>query len=873
MSKSLPIVSGLAFICLLYAYSVSAQVKTQGKAAVQNADPYEEQVMQLVHFVESAFNMLGDTTVIMREKDILINESYLKFFRDDKVQIEDDLDENRQVVTNKNVQAYLKDVNFFFKYVRFTFTVEEVSREINDNGLPYYKVSLNRNLQGMTIDDTLVNNTQARYIEINLDPDRQDLKIVSIYTTKLSEKEDMANWWMQLPPEWKQFFSGQVTLPDSLSLHQVILFNDTMAIRQTEGTVTDFDTLYMNTAPLFQAMRQLWALEVVNVNRNLSIHALEPLKKLTRLTSLSISGTSVEDLSPLRSLSKLEVLDCSHTAVHSLEPLHYSLNMKELNVEDTWVEDISIAATFKKLQVLNGSFTPVRHLESLAGLPELSELRLSHTLVSQLNPLQDLTQLAVLDLSHTQVDSLTQLSGLTGLKYLNIGNTQVNDLEPLRNLISLQFIYLDYTPVDDLDPLLKLPALKRIYCDHSKVTSEEANAFMVSKPSTLVIYETAELTSWWNALDDKWKGIFSDQIDLQSEPTTEELHQITLIRRIDVKDDSLIIGLEPLSALINLDELNISHTAVVLLDPLQKSIHLRTLDLSGTAITSLEPLRNLRQIERLNVAGTGITDLEPLGDAENLSVLTIENTGITSLLPLSGAKNLEIIWADHSGLDRREVNRFLDGSPGCEVIYMSEALENWWGELSPEWKTLFLDALELTDPPGREGLHQVMNMEELVIEDHPDLTDLEPLKMLARLKNLQISETRITGLASLKDASRLERLTCIKSPLSEIASIAGLPSLKYLDVSSTQVEDYSPLELCTELEYLNISGTPVRNMKWVSGLSNLAQIDFYNTAISSLSDLEELPALKTVKCYNTKLNEKKVSKFKYIRPEVDVVYY
>ncbi len=873
MSRSIPFLSGLVFVCLLNTFPVSGQVGTHGKESAQSTDPYAEQILQMVHFVESAFNMLGDTTVTMREKDIIINESYLKFFRDDKVQIEDDLDENRQVVTNKSVQAYLKDINFFFTYVHFTFTTEDVSREINDEGLVYYKVTLNRNLQGRTIDGIPVNSTQVRYLEVNLDPDRQDLKIVSIYTTKLSEKEDMANWWSHLPLGWKQFFARQVTLPDSLPLNQVLLFNDTMAILQSDQPEPTCDTLYMDTAPLYQSVRQMWALETVNVSRDLSIRTLDPLKKLTRLITLSISETNVDDLTPLRSLSKLEVLDCSHTLVHSLEPLHYSLNLKELNIEDTWVEDIAILASFKKLALLNGSFTTIRHLESLTGLSELRELRLSHTLVSQLDPLQNLTRLVVLDVSHTPVTSLASLTGLNAMKYLNIGYTQVGDLEPLNLMASLQFIYMDYTPVDDLDPLLKLPELKRVYCDHSKVTGEKANVFMVSRPETLVIYETAELTTWWNSLDEHWKKILSSEIGLDSVPTTENLHQITLLRKIDVKDDTLIRTLDPLTALINLDALNISNTPVVHLDPLRKSLHLRTLDISSTAVTSLESIRDLRLLERLYLVGTGIPDLEPLRQAENLVVLNIENTAIASLEPLADLEELEIIWADQSGLTQEGVNGFMDQNPRCEVIYRSVELEGWWAGLPSEWKTIFLDALELTDPPGREGLHQVMNLEELSIENNLVISDLEPLKMLSRLKVLQLSETRITGLDPLKGASRLETLVCRKSPLAEISSIAGLTSLKHLDVSSTHVSDYSLLALLTGIETINVSGTPIRNLKWVKSLSNLSQIELYNTGISSLSDLIGLPALKIVKCYNTKLNVKKVEKFKFAMPEVDVVFY
>ena len=68
-----------------------------------------------VRFLEFLLNTLGDAQSSARDKDVIIRESYLKIFRDGKVQIEDDLLADRKVVTNKDVQAYLKDIEFFIK--------------------------------------------------------------------------------------------------------------------------------------------------------------------------------------------------------------------------------------------------------------------------------------------------------------------------------------------------------------------------------------------------------------------------------------------------------------------------------------------------------------------------------------------------------------------------------------------------------------------------------------------------------------------------------------------------------------------------------------------------------------------------------------
>ena len=74
----------------------------------------EEKVKDVVAFFELLLNTLGSNSTSARDKEIVITESYAKIFRDDKVQVEDDLDENRSVITNKDIVAYLKDVDFFF---------------------------------------------------------------------------------------------------------------------------------------------------------------------------------------------------------------------------------------------------------------------------------------------------------------------------------------------------------------------------------------------------------------------------------------------------------------------------------------------------------------------------------------------------------------------------------------------------------------------------------------------------------------------------------------------------------------------------------------------------------------------------------------
>ena len=158
----------IAFLIGAYFY----QNKAQEAASLTNEeiDEYKEQSKQLILFLEGTLNFLGDPNEVPSEKDIIINQSFAKIFQSDETQVEDDLDPNRKMALNKDVQAYLKDVDFFFKEVQFLFEITTIDQLVNDNGQTVFKITLNRNLNGITVNADTIENNQIRYVEINLNP-------------------------------------------------------------------------------------------------------------------------------------------------------------------------------------------------------------------------------------------------------------------------------------------------------------------------------------------------------------------------------------------------------------------------------------------------------------------------------------------------------------------------------------------------------------------------------------------------------------------------------------------------------------------------------------------------------------------------------
>src|SRR6478736_8451311 len=230
----------------------------------------EKKVRDLVAFFQFMLNTLGSKQNSLLDKDVVITESYSKIFRDNKVQIEDDLDTDRKVITNKDVTAYLKDVDYFFDDVKFEFAIDKVNVEKQPSGEIYYRVVANRHLAGTNAEGKIVSNTQPRHLEINYNPETQDLKIVSVYTNEFNEKEALTHWWNELSLEWKEIFSKKLNMPEE---------------------------------PVLADIKKVTSIQELDLSGNQYIQNLDPLSQLPDLRVLNLSQTTIRDVSPLRNLT------------------------------------------------------------------------------------------------------------------------------------------------------------------------------------------------------------------------------------------------------------------------------------------------------------------------------------------------------------------------------------------------------------------------------------------------------------------------------------------------------------------------------------------------------------------------------------------
>ena len=705
--KLLLILIGLA----LLSGPVTGQDQDTAKIAADRIENYKEQVKRLLSFFEFSLNTLGDPETPTREKEIIINDSFLKAFRDEEVMIEDDLDENREMITHKSVQAYLKDVDFFFKEVEFDIKTQEILPQFNDRGELYFKVIATRNLKGVTIEGDSVLNDRLRYFELNLDESDEILKIVSIYTTRLNEREELVNWWEDLPLAWKEIFGNDTYIVDSISLSQVesledsvfvamrdtlvtieidtfLVFGaDTLRIRETDTLETTIrDSIPINTDLVFNILQKIIDTRSLDLSGNLNIRSLKPLRKLTNLESLDISNTLIDDLFPIRNLIRIELLAASGTAITDIEPLVYSTRLRNLDISSTRVGSVSAVSNMRDLERLDFSNTPVDSLFPVSSLSGMRDLRFENSGIDDLNALSGLSELELLNCSGTQVNSLEPARFLVRIERLYIERTGINDLSPLENLENLRILYADGSEIKSLKGLEDLPALRYIYCDGTDIEAAEAQRFMLANEDVLVVYESETLGKWWQGLDTEWKKVFRSYISLDTVPTKEQLHEITLIKSIDISGNDKIKDINPLSKLTTLVSLLMNDTEIFSLKPLQDLVDLETVSADNTPVEDLSPLSDLLNLRQLSLKNTLITTLEELDGLTNLSRVSIENTGVKDLLSLKTNQSLQKVYCDGTGVYQENVTELRALLPGCLIIYQTPELKAWWGSLNDNWK-------------------------------------------------------------------------------------------------------------------------------------------------------------------------------------------
>jgi Leucine-rich repeat (LRR) protein len=315
------------------------------------------------------------------------------------------------------------------------------------------------------------------------------------------------------------------------------------------------DTQYEELSESTRSILQNWA---SNQQKDLNFSILRQPEKVpafehfftgnrSYVTSLVLSNSNVEDLSPLTYVTELKDLQLNDTKVRNLVPISQLPNLTSLSLSRSLVTD----------------------LRPITNLIHLQVLRIQGTQIVDLSPLRGISGLHGLFAGNSSVVDLAPIAGLRLLQQLNIGGTSVEDISPISMFEQLTVLALAGVRAKDFFPIYDLPILRDLNLKNTPISSLAG----IGNLETL-----RHLTLSGTCITD--------------------LTPISQLRHLETLDltDTIISDLRPLANLERLTELNMNGSNAIDLGPLSKLKNLRSLRLLENPVVDLTPLKELTNL-------------------------------------------------------------------------------------------------------------------------------------------------------------------------------------------------------------------------------------------------------------------------------------
>ncbi len=473
--------------------------------------------------------------------------------------------------------------------------------------------------------------------------------------------------------------------------------------------------------------------------------------------------------------------------------------------------------------LIGGSLMP--DLSPIAGLTQLSHLRIPESKISDISPLAELKNLGALEIYSNEISDISPLAGLTNLHWLSMYNNPVLDLSPLANLKHLRGMRVSVKEPGDLSPLAELTNLEDLF--------------------------------YWG------KG---DPV-----PDLSPLTNLPKLRFIDIRGSGEP-DLSPLAQVDTLERFEFWGSGEIILDlsPLAESINLKELWVINCGITDLTFLENFTSLERLNLERNNISDVSPLAGLTNLKWLKLTDNPISDFSSLEVlSQNTNILTGEVAIPDPNLRAAIAEVLGKSDTTFVSITAE--------EMATLISLVANDRDIQDLTGLEYAINLENLYAPDN-QIADLSPLSELINLKILNVYHNPIESLTPIAGLSNLEYITLIGdggildisplagfvklrhfltwgNPISDLSPLAGLTQLETLDICGSEASDISSLAKLTRLKELYLAQNGILDVSPLKGLTNLTRLSLEENNISDVSPLAALTNLKWLGLHHNSISD------------------
>ena len=434
-------------------------------------------------------------------------------------------------------------------------------------------------------------------------------------------------------------------------------------------------------------------------NTGLGDGVLGDVVKLYSLSTLSLTGNNLSDISPLSTLGGLVYLDLSDNAISDLRPLSNLHELKTLYIDNNPVTDFSALYSLPQLEMLSirGIGITADQLKELsAALPncaihcetaqetvseitlggatfktDTTELNLSNMGISDISALRACKGLKKLDITGNSVSDLTPLMDLPALEWLNIKDNTVTDLRPLMGLGHLRYLNAEGNGITGTAAFSSMPSLSELYLAFNQLGDLSGLAGL--KSIRILGLESTGLT------DEKLPQLYPldslDTLRIYDNPTlggeaVEELK--ARLRGCNVQHSELLYSIElgGESYKENITELSLFGKGISDITPINRFKKLEKLDLGSNEIENIYMFQyTVAPLRELKLGNNRISDATPLMYLGSLERLDVSGNNISSVSPLKLMTSLKWLNISYNPIDEEALEELRAALPDCEIIF------------------------------------------------------------------------------------------------------------------------------------------------------------------------------------------------------------
>ena len=622
---------------------------------------------------------------------------------------------------------------------------------------------------------------------------------------------------------------------------------------------------------------------------------ISALSGLTNITYLDLNWNEIEDLLPLSDLTRLQTLYLADNQISNLTPLTGLTNISSLEIGRNEIEDLAPLSGLTKLQYINAGYNNISNLSPLASLKSLNRVDLSDNRITDVSPLAGLAAPTATPTptppTGTPTPTATPVPA-SALRYLDLCGNQISNLSGLSGLTGLENLYLSENLISDIAPLLSNTGLGSgdyitLYCNPlsstsigtyiSELASRGASVSytsVTSLPSPSQVSPTDTATGVGSTPRIKWGSVdnastYNLQISTSQNFSTTVLN-LTGISGISYKITAPLNMLTVYYWRVAAEACNgvtsnwseawqfttlEYETIVTFPDPGLESAIRYDIEKPNADIYQSD----LDDLTYLHGDYFNISDLSGLEHCTSLTELRLEENRISNISELSGLTKLTELY-----LDRNQISNIGPLSGLSNLSYL-EIEENQINNVLPLAGLTSLLGLDIGDNQisNLSPLASLINLNWLRLYNN-NIIDISPLASLINLYGLDLNGNQISDISPLSDLA-IEPVTLTTFKLTSVATAtpppptptptsAPVPSLQWLYLGNNSISDVSPLASLISLNCLYLNDNQISDLSTLDGLTALYELDLADNQIRDTSALSTLSELEYLYLENNQIN-------------------